>query len=294
MFYEVRSPISKPGVKLISGMVVLNPSESRRLLAKATVIVPEVQKAFREGILIIARGITNAFISEELFGISVKPKAAQSVGMVCNGMTNSHAGPPPCSWHVVKKGKVVENANSNVEILDFGPDDVFIKGANAIDYEGNAGIYISSPRAGTIGMAWPILTPRGSALIMPVGLEKLIPSVIEASRHTGIHHFTYSTGVPVKLVPIVFGHVITEIQAFGLLAGVKAYPIGAGGIGGSEGSVHLSLEGDEESLEKAFEVVKSIKGEPPVTAPENVTFFIRSPADYHYSASAQLAAQKGV
>ena len=43
---------------------------------------------------------------------------------------------------------------------DFGPDDVFIKGANAIDPQGNAGILTSSLVGGTIGMAWPVVTPE--------------------------------------------------------------------------------------------------------------------------------------
>lgn len=292
MFYEIELPQPKSGQKQISAMVVLNPAESRRLLAKATVALPEVQNAWNNGMIILARGITNAFVTEELFGISVEPKAGQTVGMVCGGITNGNPGPPPSTWHVVRQGKVVEGADSNVEILNFAPGDVFIKGANAIDNEGNPGIYVSSVKAGTIGMAWPILTPRGCHLIIPVSLEKMVRSVIEAAKHSGIYHFKYSTGLPTKLVPVPLGQVITEIQAFAVLAGVRAYHIGSGGVGGSEGSVHLSLEGDEERVEKAFELAKSIKGEPPVTLPD--TFFVSSPADYNYDAAAQLATLKGL
>jgi hypothetical protein len=147
-------------------------------------------------------------------------------------------------------------------------------------------------KAGTIGMAWPIVTPRGCELIIPVSLEKLVPSVIEAAKHTGIYHFKYSTGLPVKLIPVPLAKVITEIQAFAVLAGVRAHHIGSGGIGGSEGSVHLCLEGDEESVERGFEIATSIKGEPPVTIPE--TFFLSSAADYGYDALAQLATLKGI
>jgi len=292
MFYDVTVPEPTTGSKQISAMVVLNPAESRRLLAKATVALPEVRNAWNNGMIIIARGITNAFVTEEFFGITVEPKAGQTIGMVCAGITNGNSGEPPSTWHVIRKGKVVEGADSNVEILSFSPGDVFIKGANAIDREGNAGIYVSSVKAGTIGMAWPILTPRGCHLIMPVSLEKLVPSVIEAAKHTGIYHFRYSTGLPTKLVPVPLGRVITEIQAFGILAGVGAYHIGSGGVGGSEGSVHLSLEGDEERVERAFELAKSVKGEPPVSLPD--TFFVSSAADYDYDALAQLATLKGI
>lgn len=174
----------------------------------------------------------------------------------------------------------------------FWPRDVFIKGANSIDPEGNAGIFASSVKSGTIGMCWPIVTPRGCHLIMPVGLEKLVPSVIEASNHSGIYNFKHSTGLPVKVIPVVTGKVITEIQAFGVLAGVRAYHLGSGGIGGSEGAVVLALEGDEERMEKAFELAKSVKGEPPVGAPDAPS--VSSAEDYNYDALAQLACLKGM
>ena len=292
MFYEVKLPQPEAGQKQASALVVLNPAESKRLLAKTTVALPEVQNAYENGIIIIARGITNAFVMEELFGIQVEPKAGQTVGMVCGGITNANSGPPPCTWHVIRQGKVVEGADSNVEILKFGPNDVFIKGANAIDHEGNAGILSSSVKGGTIGMAWPILTPRDCHLIIPVGLEKLIPSVFESAKHSGLYHFKYSTGLPAKLVPVPMGKVVTEIQAFAILAGVRAHHLASGGVGGSEGAVVLALEGDEKRVEKAFELAKSVKGEPPVTLPD--TFHVSSAADYNYDALAQLATLKGL
>ena len=291
MFYEVNYPQQELHQKQTSALVVLNPAESRRLLAKATVALPEVKNAYRNGMIIIARGVTNAFVTEELFGISVEPKAGQSVGMVCNGITNVNSGPPPCNWHVIRQGKVVEDADSTVEIHNFGADDVFIKGANAIDLEGNAGVLSSSVKGGTIGMAWPILTPRGCHLIMPVGLEKMIPSVIEAAKHSSIYHFKYSTGLPARLIPVPMAKVITEIQALAILAGVRVYHLASGGVGGSEGAVVLAIEGDNDRVEKAFELIKSIKGEPPITLPH--TFYISSAADYDYDALAQLATLKG-
>ena len=86
-------------------------------------------------------------------------------------------------------------------------------------------------------------------------------------------------------MPVQTGLVITEIQAFALLAGVKAYHIASGGVGGSEGAVMLTLEGDEERLTKAFEIVKAIKGEKPPTLPSKL--FVSSAADYNYDALAQ-------
>jgi hypothetical protein len=186
----------------------------------------------------------------------------------------------------------VEKADSNVEILEFGPEDVVIKGANAIDPQGIPGIHVAGMKAGTIGMIWPVVTPRGSHLIIPVSLEKLVPCVLEAAKQTGIFHFTYSTGIPVKLVPVPLATVITEIEAFAILAGVKAYHVGSGGVAGSEGSVHLTVTGDEESVEKAFEMVKSIKGEPRLEMPEKLV--LASAEEYDYDASAQHATLDGL
>jgi len=287
MFYEVRLPEPRVDKKKIAALVILNPAESRRLLAKATVALPEVQTAWKNGLIIIARGITNAYVTEEFFKISIEPKAGQTAGLICNGIANNHAGPPVCTWHVVSKGKPVENADSTVEIQKFGPEDVMIKGANAVDMQGNAGIWTCGVKGGTIGMCWPIITPRGSHLIQPVGLEKLIPSVAEAANHSGIHHFKHSMGAPGRIVPVTTSKVITEIQAFGILAGVQAYPIASGGVGGSEGCICLTIEGEEENVEKAFEIAKSIKGEPPVTLPDK--YSISSAAEYGYDAAKQYA-----
>lgn len=291
MFYEIEIPAKKPGDRWTAALVVLNPSESRRLLAKATVALPEVRQAFENGTIIIARGITNAYVTEELLGIRVEPKAGLTVGMVCGGMTTGNSGPPATTSHVIRNGQVVEGADSKVEILSFGPDDVFIKGANAVDPDGNAGIFASSFVGGTIGMVWPVVTPRGAHLIMPVGLEKLVPSVIEAAKATGIYHFRWSMGLPARLMPVVLGKVLTEIQALALLAGVRVTHVGSGGVGGSEGAVVLSIEGEEAAVEKAFALVQSLKGEPPVGVPE--TLFVRSPADHDYDPGSQLATLKG-
>jgi hypothetical protein len=179
-----------------------------------------------------------------------------------------------------------------VEILSFGPDDVFIKGGNAVDLQGNAGVYASGMKAGTIGMCWPVITPRGAHLIQAIGLEKLVPSVDEAAAHSGIYHFKYSMGIPGKIVPITSSKVVTEIQAFALLAGVRAYLISAGGVGGSEGAVLLTLEGEEDKVKKGFELAKSVKGEPATTMPDK--FKLTSPADYKYDAMAQHALLGGV
>ena len=46
------------------------------------------------------------------------------------------------------------------------------------------------------------------------------------------------------------------------LAGVDAYLYSAGGIAGAEGGVRLLIEGPDEQVQEALDLVESIKGEP--------------------------------
>ncbi len=292
MFYPVDPPRSTPGAEQSAALLVLNPAQSRRLVAKGAIATPLFQKAFKAGMIVIARGITNAYLSEELFDISIGNKANQTIGLIGQGSTNATTAPPPCTWHVLDKGKVIEGADSNVEMLKLKKDDLVIKGANAIDSTGLTGTYASSLKCGTMGAAWPLVTPRGAHFLVPVSLEKLIPCVMTAARHTGVYHFQKSMGLPAKIVPLVEAQAVTEIESLALLCGVRAYAVGAGGVAGSEGSVHLTVEGDADKVEAAFELVKSLKDEPPVGMPDS--YKVSDPADFDYDAQAQLDTLDGM
>ncbi len=290
MFYEAAAAPQAEGD--ISALVVLSPSQGRRLLAKAVVACAEVQKAYKNGMIILGRGITNAYVSEELFGIEVEPKAAQTVGMVADGMLNCNTAPPPCTSHVVENGQVVENADSNAEILKFKTGDVFLKGANAVDPQGVPGVYVASLKAGTVGMSWPIVMARRAHMIIPVSLEKMVPDVMEAAKHTGVYHFKYSMGIPVSLIPIPMALVITEIQAMAILCGVRAVHVGSGGIAGSEGSVHLCLSGPEAKINAAMDLVKSMANEPPASMTTQT--MITKPEDYNFDSQSMLDTLGGI
>jgi hypothetical protein len=151
-----------------------------------------------------------------------------------------------------------------VNPLQFGAGDVFIKGANAVDPHGNAAVLTGNNTGGTCGGHMGVLWARGASVVVPVGLEKLVPSVIDASRVGGTDRLKYSTGLKVGVWPIVNATVVTEIQAFQVLCGVKATHVASGGIGGGEGSVVMVLEGKDEAVADAFALVESIKGEPAV------------------------------
>ncbi len=90
MFYPVQLSEPKPGEKRICALVILNPSESRRLLAKATVALPEVQNAMKNGMIIIGRGITNAYVTEEL--LKTKGRIRGDPPFAINQLVNTWVG----------------------------------------------------------------------------------------------------------------------------------------------------------------------------------------------------------
>ena len=290
MFYYQPSLNYAATEAAIRALVSLTSVESKRLIAKGVAALPEVKQALEQGTVFIARGTTNAFVIEELTGDKVEPKCHYAAGIIVDGelcVTPAGIRMKPI---VLRQGKPADIPPADA-LQDFREGDVFIKGANAVDPEGNAGVLVAGERGGTIGEALPVVLPRGSHLIVPVGLEKLIPSVAQAARGAGIFRFKYSTGLPVGLVPISNALVVTEVQAFQLLTGVEAVPFAAGGIAGSEGTVVLSLEGKVAQIEKALSLVKSVKGEPPVTRP--AARANPAAADYNYDAMAQWQAWHG-
>lgn len=275
MFYEY--PIPEVTDNITKALVTLTPAESKRLIAKSVAAMPEVKKALESGIIIFARGTTNTYVAEEIMQANDENKAAYnrkiinkaeySRGVITHGELTSNQRRGTGNDFVLKNGKVWDVKPQEV-ISQFTRNDVFFKGANAIDAWGEAGVLCASADAGTIGYAMMSLIARDANLIVPVGLEKMIPSVEDALSVTGVYSYKYSTGSPVVLVPLVKAKVVTEIQALAILFGVSATTVGAGGIGGSEGTVALVIEGDEASVDKAFDLIKSIKGEKPVPAPE--------------------------
>jgi hypothetical protein len=272
-------------------MVVLTPSESKRLIAKAVALLPEVKKALQSGRMIISEGTTNAYVVEEIFGTPT-PREVYACGVIAHGGMSAvptelrtmpyllYCGKPmdtrPPEQQSVK-GKITaesdwahpkENWELHAELIkEFQRDDVLIKGATAVDPWGKAGVFVAEGDGGSIGRDLPVIVARGSQLIVPVGLEKLIPSVDEATKTCGSLRFKNSMGFCPGVMPLINGKVVTEVQALKILTGVTAIHVASGGVGGSEGAVVLNLGGKEKEVDQAFELVKSIKGEPPTPPP---------------------------
>lgn len=245
----------------MKAMFTLTGAESKRLIAKGVAQLPEVQAALQEGLIFIAGGTTNAFIAEELTGMTID-KGHYTAGVITKGVhcvTDPTARKQPI---VLRNGQPVEMTMP--EALEaFRGRDVFIKGGNAVDVDGNVGVMVGDPWGGTIGRSMGRLMALGAKLILPVGLEKLVPSVPAAANFAGLDEVDYTLGMRVGLIPVNYGTVMTELDALDLLADLdEVVHVGGGGIAGSEGAVTLGVSGEEEEVRKIMALVRAIKGEP--------------------------------
>ena len=243
-------------------LFVFTPAESKRFIAKAVARLPEVARARTEGEIAIGHGSTNVYVAEEIFGECAHRDSYLS-GVVVNRIlcvTQAEDKPPLMVW---RNGVQTAPAATMDETLKgFGAASVFIKGANAVDPEGNVGVFVANPAGGTIGWSYGILSARGCQLIVPVGLEKLVSSVRAAARSCGQDSFYYCQGIRIGMIPIINATVITEIEAFRILIELKAIHVGSGGMADSQGSVTLVAEGKIDQMDRAIELIESIKGEP--------------------------------
>jgi hypothetical protein len=248
-------------------LFVLTPAESKRLIGKAVANLPEVKHAQKNDYLLIGHGSTNVYVAEEVLG---KKKIAELFdrntylsGLLVRGTLCSTLASEKGPILLLKQGKVEPPADTMSEILrDFGRDAVFVKGASAVDTQGNAGVFMAHPEGGTIGWAIGTILARGIRLIVPVGLEKLVASVEKAVLSCGQQTLDYCQGLKVGMMPLTGAKVITEIEALKNLAGVESIHVASGGTSGAEGSVVLVAEGEKAKVEAAIRIIESVKGEP--------------------------------
>lgn len=235
----------------------LTVAESKRLIAKGFKEHPAVRRALKEGIVAVAKGTTNGYIVEELTGKKIDKQKYVAGVTKRYGETN---GTLPDL--VLKKGKVMENVSTTEALEEMGQGDVFAKGANALNYAlGQAGLLIGHPTGGTIGAALGIIVARRIRLIIPVGLEKSIPTDMDVA-HAELARPDEMKEKGPTLLPFS-GELLTEIEALEILTGARVVPVAAGGVGGAEGCVWLSASGPKEKIEAVRKLRDEVMGEPP-------------------------------
>jgi len=239
--------------------ITLSPAEAKRLIAEAVAGLPEVKNALQNGWIIVAGGTTNAYIARLLTGENVDINR-YTAGRIEQSILTSTPKEERLKPVILQNGNPVEITIKDA-LQNLKAGDVFIKGANAVDVQGNIGILVSNENGGTIGSVWGAVMARGVDFICPVGLEKLIASVPEAAAASGQNKFMYCHGNPVGLLAVTGAKVVTEVEAIRALYQVEAVHIASGGILDSEGAVVLSLAGEEGKIKSAWEGINTIKGQ---------------------------------
>jgi hypothetical protein len=241
--------------------IVLTVSESKRLIAKGVARLDIVRERMRKGMIVLAKGSTNAYIYEELTGQAINKRA------YVTGFTAPTKGSPVREVEqlpdlVLLDGECAPELDRFTAIAKMRAGDIFIKGANALNYaRGVAGITVGSPTGGTIGRALEALKAKNLCLLIPVGLEKEVPVDIEATS-ARLAAPGEALGMVHALWP-VRGIIFTEIEALRTLCAVDALPVAAGGVFGAEGGLRLLLDGSTEAVGQALEIVENIQGESP-------------------------------
>jgi hypothetical protein len=239
--------------------ITLTSAESKRLIAKAVVNLGEIKKAFKNGIIVIGVGTTNAYVAEELLGQEIERERFVA-GVVLSKGTFVLPAERRLKEIVIKRGKIIDAKMDDV-LPEMTSNDVFLKGANALDFSGTAGVLMAGQGGGTIGRSLGTIMSKGVNLIIPVGLEKFIPgSIKNVAPLAGMDKVIFSTGTPVGMMPI-HGKVITELEAIKIISGAEAIVMAKGGVSGAEGAVTLMVRGTPDQLRRVKLLTKSIKGE---------------------------------
>lgn len=247
--------------------VTLTVAEGKRLIAKGVAALPQVVKAKKQGLIVISTGSTNAYVVEEILGYSIE-KRAYLTGHVKPAGVELEL-PEKLSDVVLKDGKLLEGIDRYEAARQLKAGDVFIKGANALNYDKKvAGVTAVSLSGGTVGGCLGFIVGQKATLVIPVGLEKLVVHDIQEIARVITRGDEQANEIP-SLFPIT-GIIVTELEALQLLTGARAWHVASGGLAGAEGGIRLLLDGDREDVKKALDLIESIHGEPPFFAGDEI------------------------
>lgn len=239
----------------------LTTAMGKRLIGKGMVHDPDIKEVLEEGTLVIIAGTTNGYVAEEILKSLGLDEAFSRRGF-CRGVTvarGSKVARAEFPGDVILRGGTWEKGKTIFDVADdLKAGDVVLKGANVFDGRGQAAVQIGHPTGGTILATIPTVVGRRVRLIVPVGLEKRVfedVNVLAARCNSPRAHGP-------RLMPMP-GRTFTELDAIRLLTGAEAFLIAAGGIYGAEGAAYLGVDGTEEEIDTAIELMQSLADEPP-------------------------------
>lgn len=252
---------------------VLNPSQSRRLIAKGVVKLPQMQLALKSGKILVSRGSTDAYILDEIYkelGIAdTFNKADYCMGQIVPGKHFMEWGVNRGKMMpeiLIENGKPREVKDRVKDIYEFKRGDIVIKGGNAIDINGIPAVLVGAiAGGGTIGALIGTIIAKGIEMICPIGLEKLIfADINDLYPIMGFENMEVpSEGMRCGIMGMPFATKITEIEALEALFDCEVSHIASGGVGGAEGSVSLLISCyDEQDFNNVQEFMFEIGKEP--------------------------------
>jgi hypothetical protein len=211
----------------MKAQILLTPTGAKHLIAKALIKYLDLKKR-----IYIAYGTTNQYL---LYHLGIQTSKLYAAG--CNVKGKFNVTKERDKIIILENKKII-----NIENFDISSDDIFIKGANALWYNGlqkEAAVAAADKNGGTYGNFYIKAVCRGAKIIIPVGHEKLIPYFVKTTQNVD-----FSTGSKIAMLKFFAGEIFTEIEAFKILFDLKAEVFLAGGIEDSQGAVGFLVEGE--------------------------------------------------
>ena len=210
----------------MKAQILLTPTGAKHLIAKALIKYLDLKKR-----VYIAYGTTNQYL---LYHLGIKTSKLYAAG--CNVKGKFNVTKERDKIIILENKKII-----NIENFDISSDDIFIKGANALWYNGEkkeAAVAAADKNGGTYGNFYIKAVCRGAKIVIPVGHEKLIPYFVKTTQNVN-----FSTGSKIAMLKFFAGEIFSEIEAFKVLFDLKAEVFLAGGIEDSKGAVGFLVEG---------------------------------------------------
>lgn len=250
-------------------LITLTSEESKRLIAKYVVTLPLVKRAMEKGIIDIQMSSTGGYIYEELSGRPIN-KAAHLCGCITAGGGCQAYLPEGIKREAYFEKGVVKHisfpfGDFSALLNRMGPGDIIIKSGNLLDRKGKAWTFVGEPSGdgGEWGLALEYVKKSRIDVVVPMTLNKSAHiDGEEAAKLFHIHELDWDrTHMIAELMPIP-GMVLTEIEAIKGLWGVDCTVAAMNGVSSGDGTVTLCVWGQAEKVERCWEQITAIKGEP--------------------------------
>lgn len=236
--------------------ITLTVEEAKEVIALGILKHPIFVNSLKKGKILFKGGTTVSKITEKLVGIPLR---------ICGRITSRGT---VSSLNIVNEPHSIILNNGNwidvddiidEEIQNFTEDDLIVCSANAFDSNGRAALMVGDLGGGNVGKSISLWYSEGASVIIPVGIEKMIPGDLDKIIYrSGRRTKYFSWGMSVGLIPLL-GEIFTEVDAVKALANVDCFAIGAGGLGEAQGSTTLEICGEKSELNIIIDILIKIK-----------------------------------